>query len=522
MAKKEKTKHAEKAETKKRGIRIGLGFKFSFFVALLLTAIMALITVFIYNQEQQALTKEVQERGVATAKNLANNAAEPLINHDDLTLAFLVKEIVQSPIKEEMESENFINNFIATLKNEFIQKQDQTAVKNEGVMEAVIVNKKDSTIAAANDISRNGKPYQLPHGIDAIRPDQDILIQSYNNGAKKYFDITVPITTVMNSQKFFVGEVHLTISQSIITKVITEAAVKISLIILASLVFGIIASIILVSIMVRPVKSLVKGVRDIGEGKYDVQIKVKTRDELGELTDAFNKTALSLKEKELLKGAFSRYVSSSIMEEILSDPTKLSLHGKKVKATILFTDIRNFTSMSESMPPEQVVDILNDYLSLQTDKVFKWNGVLDKFVGDCVMAVFGVPFPKDDDAYRAVMTAIDIRDSVVKMNDIRRKKGQVVVGIGMGINTGDVVSGNMGSHQKMDYTVIGDNVNVASRLEANAPAGAIWVSESTYNETKDLFDFKKLEPIRVKGKKDTVNVYEPIAIKPGPNQANAT
>ena len=234
-----------------------------------------------------------------------------------------------------------------------------------------------------------------------------------------------------------------------------------------------------------------------------------TNDELGLLTDAFNDTAKSLKEKEFLKGAFSTYVSSDIMNELLKDPKKLSLHGKRVKATMLFTDIRGFTAMSESLEPEQVVAVINEYLTLQTDRVFKWKGVLDKFVGDCVMAVYGVPASKDDDAFRAVRTAMDIRESIEALNSARKKKKQITVEIGMGINTGEVVSGNMGSAQKMDYTVIGDNVNLAARLEANAPGGCIYVSESTYDETKDRIEYMELESIRVKGKKDAGQNLQP-------------
>ena len=269
----------------------------------------------------------------------------------------------------------------------------------------------------------------------------------------------------------------------------------------------------LVNLMVRPIGYLVEGVRAIGEGNYDIEIKLKTNDELGLLTDIFNDTAKSLKEKELLKGAFSTYVSSEVMDEVLKDPKKLSLHGKRVRATMLFTDIRGFTSMSESLEPEKVVAVINEYLTIQTDKVMKWKGVLDKFVGDCVMAVFGVPMPKDDDAYRAVRAAMDIKEGVNKLNDIRKRTGQITVGIGIGVNTGDVVSGNMGSPQKMDYTVIGDNVNLAARLEANAPAGRIFVSEYTYNETSDRIEYTELESIMVKGKKDPVRVFEPVGLK---------
>lgn len=166
--------------------------------------------------------------------------------------------------------------------------------------------------------------------------------------------------------------------------------------------------------------------------------------------------------------------------------------------------------MSETLDPVEVVSIINEYLTLQTDKVIKWQGVLDKFIGDCVMAVYGVPFAKEDDAYRAVRTAMDIRDGLVKLNSIRERRGARVVGIGLGINTGVVVSGNMGSPQKMDYTVIGDHVNLAARLEANAPAGKIYVSESTYLETKDRIQYNQLDSITVKGKKEPVKIYEPM------------
>src|SRR5208337_1109571 len=184
------------------------------------------------------------------------------------------KEVVQSPMKEEIENEGFMDNFINTIKNELLQKEKGNAVKNEGILEAVIIDKRTGKIAYANDIERNGKTYQMPLGVVQLKQDQDILIQSYNKGIKKYFDVAVPITTIMNNQKYSYGEVHLTISQSIINKVVTVAAVKIAIIVLVSLVFGIIASILLVNIMVRPIRYLVEGVHAIGEGKYDVQIKV--------------------------------------------------------------------------------------------------------------------------------------------------------------------------------------------------------------------------------------------------------
>lgn len=501
----------KKTPGKRKGARIGLGLKFSFFVGLLLTAILAVITVFIYNQQREALAKEVTQRGAAIARNLANNAAEALTTNEELTLFVLAKQAVQDPLGMEDEEKELWQKVAAIIKEDMIERKERRAIKNEGILEAIVIRKKDGIIVSASDVKKKDEAYTPAPGIKKIKQtgEDDTVVQEFTDKGKYYYDIGVPILALGKE----IGEVHLKVSQDVISKVVLANAVKVMLITLAALFAGIIVSVILVNYIIGPIHALVAGVKSIGDGNYDVAIKLSSNDEIGDLTDAFNDTAKSLKEKELLKGAFSTYVSSKVMEEILKDPTKLSLHGKKVRATMIFTDIRGFTTMSENLEPEAVVSVINEYLTMQTDKVFKWEGLLDKFVGDCVMAVYGIPFPKEDDSLRAVRTAMDIRDGVVKLNAIREKRGQHVVQIGIGVNTGDVVSGNMGSPQKMDYTVIGDNVNLAARLEANAPGGKIFVSDSTYQETKDKIEYATLEPIMVKGKKDPIKIYEPIKMK---------
>ncbi|HDT15325.1 MAG TPA: adenylate/guanylate cyclase domain-containing protein, partial [Firmicutes bacterium] len=441
-------------------------------------------------------------------------AKEAIFAKDDLTLTILVNQAIQTPMRPDS-APDVLKILREIIMSEFlkIEEKEAESFKNEGILEAVIVGNDGKIMASSSREKRIGETYFMPAGLEDVNEKRDFLVQEFEQKGKKYFDVAVPMVETISGRNIFVGKVHLKMSQSIIDRIVTTAAVKLVLITLLALITGIILSVMLVNFLVKPIGFLVKGVRAIGEGKYDVQIKIHTRDELGELTDAFNATAKSLKEKELLKGAFSTYVSNSVMEQVLNDPDKLKLHGTRVKATMLFTDIRGFTSMSEDLQPEDVVSVINEYLTLQTDKVFKWSGLLDKFVGDCVMAVYGVPFPKDDDAYRAVRTGMDIREGVERLNAIRKRRDQITVGIGIGINTGEVVSGNMGSPQKMDYTVIGDNVNLAARLEANAPAGSVWVSESTYKETYDRIEYEELESIMVKGKKDPVRIFSPIKIK---------
>ena len=208
-----------------------------------------------------------------------------------------------------------------------------------------------------------------------------------------------------------------------------------------------------------------------------------------------------------LRYAFSRYVSHQLVDEILSNPEEIKLGGERRKISVLFADIRGFTSMSEKMKPEEVVDLLNTYLSSLTKVVFKYEGTLDKYIGDCVMAVFGAPFSHHNDTERAVFTAVEMQSYIDDINLKREGEGLERVEIGIGINTGYVISGNMGSVDRMDYTVIGDVVNTASRLEAYSGKGQILVTKEVYDEVKYLVEAKFLTALTVKGREQKVDVY---------------
>ena len=209
-----------------------------------------------------------------------------------------------------------------------------------------------------------------------------------------------------------------------------------------------------------------------------------------------------------VKNTFKRYVSKQVVDNLLEDETKLNLGGEEREVTILFTDIRGFTSMSENMEPEQVVMTLNEYFSEMIDIVFKHNGTLDKIIGDELMVVFGAPLAAEDDTERALNTAVEMQNKIKELNDIRKQRGEDPVLVGAGINKGFVVSGNIGSRDMMDYTVIGDTVNLGSRLCSAAGPGEIIVSKEVIKNQEDNFSFKELKPILVKGKKDKINIFK--------------
>ncbi len=217
--------------------------------------------------------------------------------------------------------------------------------------------------------------------------------------------------------------------------------------------------------------------------------------------------------EELARGmverqAFERFLSPNIVEKILVNPNEIHLGGENQTVTILFSDIRGFTRMSEHMDPHAVVELLNEYFSEMTDLIFESGGTLDKYLGDGIMVVYGAPFPAPDDAMRATKTAIEMQRALADLNRNWQSRGQQPLRMGVGINTGTVTAGNIGSAKRMDYTVIGDAVNLASRLCSNAAGGQILVSESTYSLLNGSIPGQRLEPIRVKGKETPVELHE--------------
>jgi adenylate cyclase len=184
------------------------------------------------------------------------------------------------------------------------------------------------------------------------------------------------------------------------------------------------------------------------------------------------------------------------------------LTGERREATMLFCDIRGFTSMSERLTPEQVVSLLNEFYTLMIETIRKHDGTLDNFMGDAVMAVFGAPIAHPDHAARAVMTALDIRQAVSELAARRRGAGLDAFEVGIGVSLGEVVAGTVGTEERMKYTVIGDSVNVAARLQDRAKAGSILLSRRTYETVSDLIDAKSLGAMKVKGKEEEIEVYE--------------
>jgi adenylate cyclase len=271
--------------------------------------------------------------------------------------------------------------------------------------------------------------------------------------------------------------------------------------------------------LTRPVDRLVVATRRVARGEYDVRVPVSSRDEIGTLATAFNSMADGLQLKERYRGVLDKVVSPEVAEELLKGEIRLG--GETREVTTLFADLRGFTARTEGMEPQDVVHLLNEFLGRATAAVESEGGVVDKYVGDEVIALFGAPVARPDEPVRAVRAALAIREAVDELNRERASRGEPALEVGIGINTGTAVAGNMGSPRRMNYTVVGESVNLTARLTAAAQPGQILVSEATHDQVRDHVVAHRLPPIRVKGLSYDVQAFAVEAAREGSRQWDA-
>jgi adenylate cyclase len=222
------------------------------------------------------------------------------------------------------------------------------------------------------------------------------------------------------------------------------------------------------------------------------------------------------REKRWLRHAFSRYVSPSVVEVITTNPERLELGGEELETTVLFADLEGFTQLSESMPPQALIKLLNDYFSPMTQIIMAYQGTLDKYIGDAIMALWGAPVPLADHALRACWAALEMEKTMTELQKEWQIEGLPPLMARIGVHSGSVVAGNVGSRERFNYTVLGDTVNLASRLEGvNKVYGTrILLSDNTYRHVKDRLLVRELDLVQVKGRGQPVTIYELLGPHP--------
>jgi class 3 adenylate cyclase len=270
---------------------------------------------------------------------------------------------------------------------------------------------------------------------------------------------------------------------------------------------------LLSSYIQKPFQTLRHMFERVEAGDLSMEHHVRTRDEIGQLEASLDRMVDGLRERNLVKELFGRYVTTQVSEQVLNG--RVNLGGESRRVTILFSDIRDFTSTAEKMEPMEVVAFLNEYFSEMVEAVFEYGGVLDKFLGDGMMAVFGSFDEEPEHPRMAIMAALRMKALLGKINGKRSITGQPPIQIGIGIHTDEVIVGNIGSQRRLEYTVIGDGVNTCSRVESlNKRFGTtILITSATYEEVKDIFECRLMPEVQIKGKERTLKFYEVVCLK---------
>lgn len=261
-------------------------------------------------------------------------------------------------------------------------------------------------------------------------------------------------------------------------------------------------------LLTAPIERLAELTNEVAKGNFNVRAKTGSRDEVESLGEAFNHMIEGLVERDKVKNMFSKFHGSSVTEDLLKGD--LQLGGSKKTVTVFFSDIRGFTKFSEGHTPEQVVEMLNEYFQIMVGIINKHGGVVDKFIGDAIMAVWGAPTTHERDSHNAVKACIEMRQALKQLNDLRASRNKVPIMIGMGMHRGEAISGTIGSSERMEYTVIGDTVNQSSRIEASTKAFGcdLLLSEDLAAHVREEFLLEQAGSVEVKGKSEPLTLFK--------------
>ncbi len=437
------------------------------------------LSLAVMNKQKERLYEQTVRIGAVSLNYFANNAKFPLLEEDILRLNTLIKE----------------------------------ASRVEGLRYALITDTKDR-IKAHTDVNLIGLPFK--HFVDdpELVRTGDVVYYSYRQaGGARMLNLYRSI----NMKEKNLGQVHVGISLDFIEDLIIQERVSVILVTLAVILVGLGVAVIYGFRFSRPISQIVKATQEIARGNYQYRVPTKRNDELGNLGMAFNRMGQELWKNAMTQKSFGKYVGAEVLDMILANPETDWLKGTRNNATIIFCDVRGFTAYATEKAPELVVEALNAYLEIATSVIIKYGGYIDKFIGDAVMGVFGVPVFRKDHVERAVRAALQMQDELHKAS---RHGNQLLAAVGISIHTGVVVAGNVGSQTKMEYTVIGDSVNVTARLNSLAGSGEVVVSQQVKDELNELMATQTLGPQAIKGKSEPVEAYKVLHMHPKKSHAN--
>jgi class 3 adenylate cyclase len=298
------------------------------------------------------------------------------------------------------------------------------------------------------------------------------------------------------------------VADAVRMKMMRVVALSVALVMVGLVLFGFISA-----RMLRPLRALTSAAGQVSEGHLDVALPPRrSADEVGRLTAAFGGMIDGLRQRDFIRDTFGRYVPREVVDELLGSPNGLRLGGEARVVSIVVTDLRGFTALAATLPPNDVLDILNRYLARMVAVIQRHRGTVDEIQGDGILAFFGAPLASDDDPVRAVACAIEMQVALDAFNAEQRVHGRPQVGMGIGINTGEVIVGNIGSEQRTKYGAVGSAINMAYRIESYTVGGQILVSPTTYERVRDVARVRGTTTAEFKGLDRPLTLYDVVAL----------
>ena len=447
---------------------------------LLLATGMILIGVLVGTNQSRLLENQMEQFGATLTHQLAESSKEPLLAYDRLGLELALNSLSQQP------------DVLGT-----------AALSEDG--KPVVVT---GMMPPLNTLRSNG----IGVGVGKSTNINWTAISGPRAGTRM-----ITFVEPVKYQDLTAGYALITFDQSMMFEARNDTVTTVIVTIVLMIIISIALSIVLAQRFTRPIDDLMVMSREIQQGNYTVRMSERRNDELGVLMQSLNEMSEGLLRKEQVEQVFSRYVSPQVANRALNDLEKMehvSLGGRHVNASVIFADIVGFTSISEKLGPQETSNLLNIYFSHIAQVVTFCHGHVDKYMGDCAMIVFGVPEERDDHSVLAVSAAWMLLQLIAQLNHHRRREGKVTVEFRIGVNSGMMLAGNMGSAQRMEYTVVGDAVNLASRLShAGEPGEIILIEEMLENPgLEQHFIFEKHSTIRLRGREQPVDTMRLIGM----------
>lgn len=351
--------------------------------------------------------------------------------------------------------------------------------------------------------------------------DRTKCLELLARGGKQPGIRRLPIRLAAEKRQGSIGRLDLGISTATIDADLRRSLLRDAAVLAGTLFLAILGAFWMARRIAQPLTDLSSAMGRLREGDFEVRAPITEHrnDEVGDLARAFDEMAEGLRERERLKGTLDRYVSGDVAERILEEKDDLLLRGEVRHVSVLFLDVRGFTTISERLTPTEVVALLNEYFDVVVDRVTAHGGTLNKFIGDAAMCIWGAPKEAQNSERAAVHCAIEIQARAAALSADRARRGLTTVGFGIGINAGEAVAGNLGAARRLEYTVIGDAVNLAQRLESQARAGEVLISQQVYDKVRGEVEVVSREAVKLKGKSHPVPLWEVKRLKAAATEA---